>query len=109
MASGQSAATVIDTIWLDSYKELKGPVFNKNLKVLQESPLVPPPVVVYKKGLAQPVLNQVREGLTKLPSNTQGRDLLKHWHIDSFEPVPGDFDQQLATLLKEYPVPEALR
>src|SRR5438067_3982040 len=43
----------IDTIWLDFYREVKGPVFEKNLKVLQKSEMIPPAVVVYKQGRSE--------------------------------------------------------
>jgi ABC-type phosphate/phosphonate transport system substrate-binding protein len=106
VARGEAQATVIDTPWLDYYKDVKGSVFEKNLRILQQSEVVPPAVLVYRKGaLAQATLDQVADGLRKTHRDLRGRTLMQLWHIDAFEPVPGDYHDNLHGLLKEYPPP----
>jgi ABC-type phosphate/phosphonate transport system substrate-binding protein len=107
VARRKADATVIDTIWLDSYKDFKGPVFAKHLRILERSSVVPPAVVLYKKGaLPQATIDKVHDGLRKAHTTARGRLLLMLWHIDSFEAVPKDYAKSLSEVLKEYPAPE---
>jgi len=106
VARGKADATVIDTPWLDFYKDVKGAVFAKNLRVLQQSAVVPPAVIVYTPGaLEAATVNQVRDGLLKAHTDARGRALMALWHIDAFEAVPEDFAESLAEVLKAYPPP----
>jgi hypothetical protein len=41
--------------------------------------------------------------------NAYGRELLTIWKITSFEPVPVDYAQAVAQILKLYPAPEAVK
>lgn len=97
-------ATIIDRNGLEFYKEIRGPVFEKNLRILQESEGFPPAVVVYKPGgLDQKIVDQFRDGMLKAHTIPEGRTMMKSWHFDQFEPVPKDYAQSLADLLKAYP------
>lgn len=110
VARKKADATIVDTPWLDFYKEIKGPVFAKNLKVLLESKIVPPAVVVYRPGkLGQKVVDRVSEGLRKVHTDVRGQALMMLWHIDSFEAVPEDYSKSLAEVLKQYPAPMSPR
>jgi ABC-type phosphate/phosphonate transport system substrate-binding protein len=110
VARGKVDAAVIDSVALEFYKEVRGPVFEKNLKVLQQSETFPPAVVVYKtSGLDDATRNQFRDGLLKAHTIDKGRDMMKTWNIDAFEAVPKDYTQALAELLKRYPAPASLR
>ena len=101
---GNAQATVIDMNGLDFYKDVKGPVFAKNLRVLLESQTFPPAVIAYKQGaLSEPVLKQFRDGLLKAPTIPLGRAMMKTWNIDAFEPIPKDYSKSLAEVLKAYP------
>jgi ABC-type phosphate/phosphonate transport system substrate-binding protein len=100
-------ATVIDTAGLEFYKEIKGPVFAKNLKVLEQSEAFPPAVIVYKKGgIAEATLMRFRDGLLKAHMSELGRDMMKTWNIDAFAPIPKDYAKSLADVLKAYPLPD---
>ena len=106
VARGKAHATVIDTITLEFYKEIKGPVFAKNLTILQQSEAFPPAVIAYMKGaLEEETLNQFRDGLLKAHTTQVGRDMMKTWTIEAFEPIPKDFSKSLAEVLKAYPTP----
>jgi ABC-type phosphate/phosphonate transport system substrate-binding protein len=110
VARKKADATIIDSLWLDFYKDIKPGVFTKNLKVLQQSDLVPPAVIVYRPGtLGEATLDRVRDGLRKAHADDRGRALMAIWHIDAFEPVPKDYADRLAEVLKEYPPPNKPR
>jgi len=102
-------ATIIDTEGLVHYKETRGPVFAKNLTVLQQSEVFPPSVIVYRKGsVSEAVLRDFQDALLKANTIEQGRDMMKRWHIEAFEAIPKDYSKCLADVLKRYPTPIAL-
>ncbi len=105
-AREKTAATVIDRNGLEFYKEVRGPVFEKNLRILQESEDFPPAVVVYKPGaLDEKTLDQFRTGLLKAHTIPVARDMMKTWKIQQFEAIPTDYAKSLADVLKAYPPP----
>jgi len=103
-------ATVIDTASLEFQKEVRGPFIAQNLRVLQESEEFPPTVVVCKQGALDPkIVDQFTSGLRKAHEIPDGRELMKTWGFDAFEPIPKDFNKSLADILKAYPPPAPLR
>ena len=99
-------AALVDSVGLEFYKEIKGPVFAKNLKVLQQSDAFPPAGIVYKQGvLDEAMLNQLRSGLLKARTTACGRGLMTMWNIEDFEPISKDYAKQLTQVLKAYPAP----
>ena len=106
VCKGKAQAAVVDTITLAFYKDIKGPCFAKNLRILQKSDAFPPAVIVYKQGaLPAATLSQFRDGLLKAHKNPVGADMMKMWSIDGFELPPKTFSQMLADALKTYPSP----
>jgi ABC-type phosphate/phosphonate transport system substrate-binding protein len=102
----KAQVTIVDAAALEFYKEVKGPVFEKNLRVLVQSEVFPPTAIVYKPGtLSQATLDQFRDGLLKAHTTEVGRDMMKEWNIDAFEAIPKDYAQRLAEVLKAYPAP----
>ena len=99
-------AAVIDTAGLAFYKEIKGPTFTNNLRVLTQSEEFPPAVVVYKEGaLDQKLVDQFKGGLLKAHTIEDGREMMKEWKVDAFEAVPKNYANALAEILKAYPPP----
>jgi ABC-type phosphate/phosphonate transport system substrate-binding protein len=110
VARGKAQATVVDTVALEFYKEVKAAVFEKNLKILQQSEAFPASVIVYKKGaLDEATVKQFREGLLKAHTIPVGGDMMKSWNIDAFEPIPKEYAMSLADILKRYPTPASPR
>jgi ABC-type phosphate/phosphonate transport system substrate-binding protein len=108
VARGKVEAAIIDKSSLEFYKEIKEPVYAKHLKILVESEPFPPAVIVYKKGaLDEATLNQFRDGLLKAHTIFLGREMMKTWKIEAFEPMPKDYARRLADVLKRYPAPVA--
>jgi ABC-type phosphate/phosphonate transport system substrate-binding protein len=110
VARDKVQATVVDTLGLEFYKEVKGPVFAKNLRVLQQSETFPPAVIVYKRGaLDAATVKQFRDGMLKVHTTEKGDEMMKTWHIDAFEVPNKDYSKSLADVLKRYPAPASLR
>jgi ABC-type phosphate/phosphonate transport system substrate-binding protein len=102
---GKYTAAVVDSHGLEFYEDLKPGVFAR-LRVLEQSDTFPPDVVVYEKGsLSDATLTRIRDGLSKVATTANGRDMMKLWRVTSFQPVPADFSQTLATCLKTFPTP----
>src|SRR5262245_17064735 len=79
---GKSDATVVATTPLEFYKDVRGPVFEQNLRVLDQSEAFPPAVLVYRKGAPDPkMLEQFRSGILKAHEFDEGRDMMKEWNL----------------------------
>jgi ABC-type phosphate/phosphonate transport system substrate-binding protein len=90
VATGQAGATVVDEEALDWCKRRRASRFAK-LKIVAESEVFPPTVVVYKEGgLPEGALKRIRDGLTAAGRSTEGKALLTICRIAAFEPVPKD-------------------
>lgn len=108
LCRGKSDAVLVDTIDLKKYRDIKGPVFSKHLRVLQESEMFPPAVLAYKEGVVKDAtVKQFRAGLLKAHTIAENNHLFELWNIRSFELPPANFDEVLATSLKAYPPPAA--
>jgi ABC-type phosphate/phosphonate transport system substrate-binding protein len=106
LCKGKVDAVVVDSISLAFYKDIKGPVFDKNLRVLVASEPFPAAVIAYKDGaVTTKVIGQFREGLLKAHDNPVGADMMKMWSIDGFELPPANYAEMLTRCLKEYPAP----
>jgi ABC-type phosphate/phosphonate transport system substrate-binding protein len=107
VARGKADVTVVDTISLAFYKDIKLAVFNNNLRVLEESEAFPAAVIAYKDGaLKDATLKQFCDGLSTANKNADGKDMMQMWGIEGFEPVPATYTKSLADVLKLYPSPE---
>jgi ABC-type phosphate/phosphonate transport system substrate-binding protein len=110
VARDKAQATIVDMHTLEFYKEVKGAVFEKNLRVLQESEEFPAAVIAYKPGaLDAKTLEQFRDGLLKAHTIREGREMMKAWNVDALELPPKSYNQSLAEILKAYPAPESKR
>lgn len=103
--SGKMCAAIVDTLALESYAEVK-PGCYKRLKTLQESEPFPTAVVVYKQGaLSDATLGKFRQGMMSANKSDRGRDLMSLWKLTSFEPVPADYLERCAEIMRAYPAP----
>ncbi|MBI1829927.1 MAG: PhnD/SsuA/transferrin family substrate-binding protein [Planctomycetes bacterium] len=105
-ARGKVQATIVDAATLDFYREIKLPVFEKNLRILHESIAFPPTVIAWRKGTVDgATLKQFRDGLLKAHTIPDGRDMMKTWNIENFEIPTKDYDKALAEISKAFPAP----
>jgi ABC-type phosphate/phosphonate transport system substrate-binding protein len=104
---GVVQATAVDTLALDAYKRRK-PGRAARLKELQKSQLFPPPVIAYQPGvLDDATLSRFRDDLARTTQDPDGQRLLNLWKLTGFEPVPSDYEQELAAIAKRYPPPKS--
>jgi ABC-type phosphate/phosphonate transport system substrate-binding protein len=103
---GKAQAAVVDGVSLECYGQAK-PGCRARLKVLQQSELFPAAVVAYRQGaLDQATLDRFRNGMITANQSERGRELMTLWKLTAFEPIPADFAQSLANILKAYPAPD---
>ncbi len=101
-------AAVIDSVNLAHYKDVRGPVFEKNLRVLAQSGIFPPAAVAYLPGkVDDAIVKQFRDGLLSAHKVAAGREMMQHWRIDAFDLVPSDYAKGLESVLKDHPVSPA--
>jgi ABC-type phosphate/phosphonate transport system substrate-binding protein len=106
----KSDAIVVDTIALNFYRDIKGPFFDKNLRILAEHKRFPSPVIVYcKGGMDDATVAKISDGMTSAQKNPKCKEMLDLWQIDGFQPIPKTYMTELAEVLKAYPMPEATK
>ncbi len=105
VVDGTVQAAVVDGVALDCYKRRK-PGRSAKLKELLKSELFPDTVIAYHRGaLDAATVERFQKGLLKADKTTTGRLLLLLWTLTAFEPVPPNYEQQLANIAKAYPAP----
>jgi ABC-type phosphate/phosphonate transport system substrate-binding protein len=110
VSRGKTDAVLVDTISLAFYKDIKGPVFEKNLRILAAHKNFPAPVIVYNPAkLPEATMAKIRDGMTKAHENPKCREMFELWQIDAFLPIPKTYEAQLAETLRLYPLPEATK
>jgi len=98
-------ATLVDGVALQCYKQRKPRRFAR-LKVLQESPTCPAAVVAYRPGaLDEALVRRLRGALLNANQASVGRQLMILWRMTAFEPVPADYEENLANIAKLFPPP----
>jgi ABC-type phosphate/phosphonate transport system substrate-binding protein len=107
VCAGRVAATVVESVALESYENIKPGCFAR-LKVIKTSETFPVGVIAYKKGtVSDPVLKKFKDGMISANKNERTREMMNVYQITAFEPVPADYHQLLADIVRAYPAPEA--
>jgi ABC-type phosphate/phosphonate transport system substrate-binding protein len=98
-------AAVIDGVALECYQRRK-PARYTRLKTLHVSEVFPAGVVAYRQGaLGEATLRRFREGMLAANRTPIGRQLMTLWMLTAFEPIPADYEETLANIVKTYPPP----
>lgn len=96
-------AALVDNVSLECFKRRK-PGRYARLRVAQESEVFPAGVLAYKEGaISEDILNRFRDGMVEANKTPLGRQLMTLWRLTSFEPVPADYEETLANIVKAYP------
>ena len=107
VVAGKCEAALVDIAHLETYQR-NWPGLGKQLKVLAESELLPPAVIVCRKGaLTEAQVDKVREGLVNCHKTPSGRAFTMFWQLEGFKDVTPGYHQLLDKSLKEYPAPGA--
>jgi ABC-type phosphate/phosphonate transport system substrate-binding protein len=107
VVDGIVQSAIVDGVSLKCYERRKPGRFSQ-LKAIQRSERFPAAVVAYRPGtMDEDTLRRFRDGLIKANKGALGRQFLTLWKLTAFEPVPDDYEQTLAEILKAYPHPSA--
>ena len=105
VVDGLADATVVDDGAVLSFSRRKPGRFAR-LKVVCQSEVFPPSVVVYRSGGLEPhAIERFRDGLIRAHHTAQGKRMMMLWRLSGFAPVPPDYPVQLAAIRKAYPPP----
>lgn len=100
-----AAATVIDGIALESYKERK-PARGARLRTILESAEFPTAAIVYKPNATAPeIVKKLQSSLQTAHERPFSRQMLTLWKLSNFAAVPNDYAQLIDSIHKEYPQP----
>ena len=103
---GKLQAVVTDNVSLEEYEQFK-PGCYARLKVIKQSEPFPPAVIVYREGaLDADTLKKFRDGMISANQSPRGRDMMSLFKMTAFEPVPDNYGQMIAEILRHYPAPE---
>lgn len=104
VARKQCDAVVVDHIALEMFKAERGPVFDKQLRILTKSEPFPPVVICYKEGgIDSDVLKKFDNGLRKARELAGGAGIMDLWQVEAFESAPVGFEKMLADICQRYP------
>jgi ABC-type phosphate/phosphonate transport system substrate-binding protein len=105
VVEGTAQATVVDGVSLDWYKRRRPGRFAK-VKTLMQSEAFPASVVAYQPGsLSDASLRRFQERMIAANQDRGAQPLLAMCRMTAFEPIPNDYEQNLADILKAYPPP----
>jgi ABC-type phosphate/phosphonate transport system substrate-binding protein len=109
VVDGRADGTVIEDIAWTRYAHRK-PARAALLKVIEKSEPFPASPVIYAEGaIDSDRLEQFRSRMIHAHENAFARQLMTIWKLTSFEPVPADYPQTVARILKLYPAPEVVK
>lgn len=105
VVDGISQVAIVEQSALQSFQRRKPGRFAK-LKALSTSEAFPPSVIAYHEGaLETTTLQKFRDGMMTANKTTIGNHLMSLMKINGFEPVPANYDQRLAEIVRAYPPP----
>jgi ABC-type phosphate/phosphonate transport system substrate-binding protein len=103
LVDGRVQAAIVDVVGLDSYKRRKPTRFGK-IKMVQKSEIFPASVIAYRTGtFDNETVDLLKERMGRAYKNRLTRQLLTLWKLTAIEPVPPDFKETMANILKYYP------
>jgi hypothetical protein len=93
----------VDVVGLESYQHRKPTRFSE-IKIVQKSEIFPASVVAYRAGTFDDVeLDLLKQRMSRATSNRLTQQLLTLWKLTAIEPIPADFEETMANILKYYP------
>jgi len=100
-------AAVVDGAAMQCFAE-RNPGRLKKVKVIVTSEVFPESVVAFRQGMVDAaVVTRFSNGMANAHATPLGKQLLSLWAMAGFQPIPAEYKQQLATIAKAYPAPDA--
>jgi ABC-type phosphate/phosphonate transport system, periplasmic component len=105
LVDGFHQAAIVDVVGLDCYKQRKPARFGQ-IKILQKSEIFPASVIAYRAGtFDEATLDLLKQRMAAATRNPLTQQLLTLWKLTAIEPIPPDFEETVANILKSYPPP----
>jgi ABC-type phosphate/phosphonate transport system substrate-binding protein len=105
VVDGISQVAIVEQSALQSFQRRKPGRFAR-LKTLSTSEPFPPSVIAFHgDGLDAGTLQKFRDGMLTANKTTLGNHLMSLMKINGFEPIPANYDQRLAEIVRAYPPP----
>ena len=105
LVEGVHQAAVVDVVGLDCYKQRKPARFGQ-IKIVQKSEIFPASVIAYRAGtFDEATLDLLKQRMAAATKNPLTQQLLTLWKLTAIEPIPPDFEETTANILKSYPPP----
>ncbi len=105
VVDGQTPATVVDGVALETYRERK-PGRARRLRVIEESCAYPAPAFIARiDGSDAETIKSFQDGMAQVHRHVLGRQVLTFWRLSRFEPVSDEYAKLLAGVLKVHPEP----
>jgi fatty acid desaturase/ABC-type phosphate/phosphonate transport system substrate-binding protein len=105
LVDGVHQAAVVDVVGLDAYKQRKPARFGQ-IKIAQKSEIFPASVIAYRPGtFDEGEVNLLKQRMAANARNRLTQQLLTLWKLTAIEPIPPDFEETTADILKSYPPP----
>jgi len=105
LVDGVHQAAVVDVVGLDCYKQRKPARFGQ-IKIVQKSEIFPASVIAYRAGtFDKATLDLLKQRMAAATRNPLTQQLLTLWKLTAIEPIPPDFEETMANMLKFYPPP----
>jgi len=102
---GKVSAAVSDLATLEAYGNRK-PGRYARLRVIQSSEMFPAGVIACRKGgLDEASLQRFRHGMETANQSAYASRMMRMMKIQAFEPIPANYDQIMAEIVKAYPPP----
>ncbi len=109
VGDGKSDCTVVDAPSLKWYQTVYPGRF-QNVKILCQSEVFPNACIVVKKGeLDDKTVQKFTKALIDAKDDSVGKPMLSTWKLKSFITVPAEYDAQIKTIEKAYPMPPTVR
>jgi ABC-type phosphate/phosphonate transport system substrate-binding protein len=101
---GQVTSAILPQSAVEAYADRKPGRF-KRLRVLQESPDFPLPVVAYRTaGTDLAAIKRFEKALLSADQTPEGRQTLTLWRLRGFVKPPADFDELIIQTARRYPM-----
>jgi ABC-type phosphate/phosphonate transport system substrate-binding protein len=105
LVDGRVQAAIVDVVGLDAYKQRKPTRFDR-MRIVQKSEIFPASVIAYRAGtFDDAAVNLLKQRMANSTQNRLTQQLLTLWKLTAIEPVPPDFEETMANILKCYPPP----
>ncbi|MCS7046598.1 MAG: phosphate/phosphite/phosphonate ABC transporter substrate-binding protein [Gemmataceae bacterium] len=109
VCAGRVAAAIVENVAWENYQSIK-PGCAARLKIAKTSETFPVAAIAYRKGaVADEILAKFKAGMAAANKIERTRELMNLFQITAFEPIPHDYADMLAEIVKHYPAPAPVK